>query len=105
LQADRICAPDGLNEAFEHVTGYGLWACECAASNCLERISLTLAEYEAIREHPNRFAVIPSDAHFFPDVEVVVEKTDRYWVVEKIGEARRVAVELDPRGGSSSAVV
>jgi hypothetical protein len=35
----------------------------------------------------------------FPDVEVVTEKTERYWLVTKIAEAGEIAKEHDPRGG------
>jgi hypothetical protein len=35
--------------------------------------------------------------HVVPDVERVVEKRERYWVVEKLGEAAVAAEELDIR--------
>lgn len=83
-----------LNEMFEELTPYGSWACECASVDCLERIPMTLGEYEALRESPIRFAVLPSEAHVIPEVEHVVEKTERYWVVEKTGTAGEMAAEL-----------
>jgi hypothetical protein len=52
-------------------------------------------EYEAIREHPARFPVLPG--HELPDVETVVETHERYLVVEKQGTARDVAIEHDKR--------
>ena len=83
-----------LNQTFEQLTPFGSWACECALTDCLEQIPMTLGEYEALREHPARFAVLPSEDHVFPEVERVVEKTARYWVVEKVGTAGEVAAEL-----------
>ena len=39
----------------------------------------------------------PSREHLFPEIEVVVEETERYWVVEKMGEAGDLAAKVDPR--------
>jgi hypothetical protein len=69
--------------------------CECADEECFEPIELTMDEYEAIREHPARFPVLPG--HELPDVEKVVETHERYLVVEKQGAARDVAIEHDRR--------
>ena len=63
---------------------------------CVERIDMTLAEYEALRSDPHRFVVAPDESHVVPEAEVVVEQTERYWVVEKVGVAGKVAVELEP---------
>jgi hypothetical protein len=87
-----------LNETFDQLERYGSWTCECADIKCVEPIELTLPEYEAIRGHPNRFAVLPDAAHVYPQVELLVEQGDRYWTVEKFGEAGQAAIELDPRG-------
>ena len=38
---------------------------------------------------PTHFAVVPDERHVFADVERVVERHDRYWVVEKSGAAAR----------------
>jgi hypothetical protein len=81
-----------LNEAFDPLTPYGSWTCECAELECAQPIELTLAEYEALRAQPARFAVAPHEAHVVSELEDIVEKTDRYWVVEKRGEAKQVAV-------------
>jgi hypothetical protein len=42
-----------------------------------------------VRENPTHFAVVTSDEHVIPDVERVVERHARYWVVEKVGERPR----------------
>jgi hypothetical protein len=88
---------EALNQAFDDVTPFGSWACECPDTACRERIELTTAEYEALRAHPNRFAVAPGEDHVWPNAEHVVERKDRYWVVAKDGAAAERAKELDPR--------
>src|SRR3954453_10680415 len=69
--------------------------CECAHTDCAERLELTLDEYELLRKSPHRFAVLPG--HEIPDVEDVVERGDRFLVVEKHGKARPLVEERDPR--------
>jgi hypothetical protein len=74
------------------------WYCECASLDCSEPVQLTIAEYEAVRKHPRRFVIAPDERHVGPEAErVVVQKSDRYWIVEKVGEAAEVAEALDPR--------
>jgi hypothetical protein len=86
-----------LNEDFSVLTPMGDWVCECADMRCVERLALRPDEYEAVRRNPTCFVVAPSDAHVLPEVEAVVERTDRYWVVTKIGEGGDVARQTDPR--------
>ena len=69
------------------------WLCECADESCAERVVMTPAKYEELRASPTRFAVAPDDAHVFPEAERIVEKREGYWVVEKVGEAAKVAEE------------
>ena len=88
-----------LNEAFSLVVPLGEWMCECANTDCIERIEMSVAAYEAVRRHEARFFVTPSDKHFWPDVERVIEHNDRYWVVERIGQAGRAATPDDTRPG------
>jgi len=79
------------------------FSCECADTECLEKVALTLEEYEYVRRIPTHFFVQPG--HVYPDVERVVETDghgDRFEVVEKLGEAGTLAVHLDPRSPPSS---
>ncbi len=69
--------------------------CECATTDCFDRIALTLDEYDAIRRHGKRFFVAPG--HQDLQVELVVETHGRYLVVEKDGNAGVVAETADPR--------
>ena len=58
---------------------------------------MTQLEYEEVRRRPNHFFVKPG--HVLPGVERVVNQANgnRYQVVEKFGEAGKVAIRLDPR--------
>ena len=86
-----------LNEAFSALTESGDWVCECANETCIERISLTLEEYETVRSEGASFFVAPSDDHVWPEVERITERAERYWVVEKHGDGGRLARDNDPR--------
>ncbi|MDQ3822035.1 MAG: hypothetical protein M3321_02200 [Actinomycetota bacterium] len=86
-----------INEAFDSILPLGDWICECAKEQCTERLALTHEEYELLRADGTRFAVLPDDSHVFADVELVVERHERYWVVEKVGVAAEVAARIDPR--------
>jgi len=74
------------------------FCCECADTDCALPMAMTMKEYEALRAHPSRFAVLP--AHVFRDIEVIVARNDRFWIVEKIEDAAQVAATLDPRSDS-----
>ena len=71
------------------------FVCECSDRACLERVALSLREYEEIRSHPSRFLLLPG--HETDDIERVVERHEGYVVVEKTGAAARVARDRDPR--------
>ena len=62
-----------------------------------ERIMLTLEEYQELRANATHFAVVADDQHVVPEAERIVEKHERFWVVEKVGEAAEAAEELDVR--------
>jgi hypothetical protein len=70
------------------------WVCECASEACLAPVQLTIAEYQSIRADPTRFLVAPGDAHVVPEVEGVVARHERYWVVEKLGDAADMSEAL-----------
>jgi protein-disulfide isomerase len=70
--------------------------CECFDRDCIETMSLTLAEYDEIRASPVRFPVKPG--HELLEIERVVETNERYTVVEKFGEGGELAAARHPRG-------
>jgi hypothetical protein len=69
--------------------------CECSNTDCTLRVTLDLADYEAVRAHGNRFIV--ATGHDLPEIERVIEKRPSWWVIEKEGDAGELAEELDPR--------
>ena len=85
-----------LGAALGSVTEGASFSCECARTDCLEELTLTLEEYERIRASSVRFVV--AHGHVLPTVEVGVEKTDGVTVVAKIEAAREVAAGRAPRG-------
>jgi hypothetical protein len=79
----------------QHDLGETEFVCECADTACTERLILAKAEYEAVRAHPDRFFLVPG--HQRLAAERILEQHDRYFVVEKLGEAAEIAEETDPR--------
>jgi hypothetical protein len=69
--------------------------CECSTSGCFERLSLTLDEYERVRQDGTHFLIAPG--HEDIEIEQVIAERDDYVVVEKDGVAGLVAEEDDPR--------
>jgi uncharacterized protein (DUF1499 family) len=67
--------------------------CECSETSCTERVELTLSEYEYIRAEPTRFVV--KNHHVVEEIERVVEAVPDHMIIEKHGEAGRVAIELE----------
>jgi hypothetical protein len=69
--------------------------CECADTDCTERIELRLADYERIRDESVLYIV--ATGHEVREAEVTIEQHDGWEVVRKIGVAGEVAEETDPR--------
>jgi hypothetical protein len=78
----------GIDDEYEFV-------CECSATECVERVSLTLRQYEQVRAEGTRFVLAPG--HADPEVELVVQRTANHQVVEKDGPAGIIAEQEDPR--------
>ena len=66
----------------------------CADPECTQQVLLTLPEYEQLRQNPRHFAVLPG--HEIPDVENVIERTDRYLLVEKHVDTKGQVEATDP---------
>jgi hypothetical protein len=80
--------------ALHHVTD--AYICECGDAACTDPISLTRAEYEAVRSDATRFAIARN--HENPEIDRVVAEHERYTVVEKwLGPALRIVHETNPR--------
>ena len=72
--------------------------CECSDVACVERVKLTLREYQHVRAAPTRFVVMKN--HVVKEIEHVVETVKDHMVIEKHGEAGRVAVKLQAESDS-----
>ena len=90
--AERTTA--GVSEA----AGVFEIVCECGREECTERIATSFAEYESVRQNPRAFILRPG--HADPGCERVVSSAGGYEVVEKFGDAGRVAEIEDPRDDS-----
>jgi hypothetical protein len=88
---EAVEAGRGLRDAGEMIS----FVCECGRLGCNRLIQLTVAEYESVRRSPTRFAIV--DGHEIPGAEVVIERTDRWVLVEKVEAGAEVAEETDPR--------
>ncbi len=72
------------------------FVCECSNPECTRHVELTLAEYEDVRADSTHFAIYPG--HDSPDdVDIVVSRSERFWVVEKVGQGATVARATDAR--------
>ena len=69
--------------------------CECARLGCTTILEVPRAEYEAVRAGGRRFIVAPG--HVVPETEMVVARHGSNEVIEKHGEAGRVAAATNPR--------
>jgi hypothetical protein len=77
------------------------FVCECADDGCATPLTLTLDEYEQVRQEPEVFAV--ASGHVYPEAEVVVSQNERFTVVRKIGAAAQVAQRADRRSWNRGA--
>src|SRR5918995_6955950 len=86
-----------LNKSFTWINRLNDFVCECAVETCSDAVQMSVEEYESVRQHPARFFVAADDDHVWPDVERILERFDRYWIVEKHGYSGSMAAKLDPR--------
>jgi hypothetical protein len=67
--------------------------CECGNSECLERFTISAGDYADVRRDVHNFAVVPG--HEAPDIELVVVRRERYFVVRKTDpDAAKAAEEM-----------
>jgi hypothetical protein len=103
-RAERVVRNEALfREVNEHIAeltvhqqrGVVPILCECGRLACGMTLDVPLVSYEATRVAGNRFIVEPG--HEMPEFERVIEREERFLIVEKFGEADVLAHELDPR--------
>ncbi|HEY3550520.1 MAG TPA: hypothetical protein VGK69_05655 [Gaiellaceae bacterium] len=94
---ERIAA---LSDRYADELRPNSYICECLSPDCAAMLELSHDEYERFREQGARFFVLPG--HEDPAVEDVVETTEQYVVVEKIGVASAIAESTNPRRNGST---
>ncbi len=72
-----------------------LYHCECADMDCLEKISLSKAEYEHVRDDSTHFLV--AQGHEDPEIETVIETHDGWALIEKNPDVQALVEQTDPR--------
>lgn len=73
--------------------------CECGRPECQAFVSMTAGEYEHVRAESDRFAVVPG--HEDEEIERVVERAERYVIVDKVPQAEPfVGADGEPDSGS-----
>lgn len=92
---ERIRDAADLYSADGHVYAF---VCECSDPECLDRVRLTAADYEAVRADPKTFVLAPG--HQRTEIEAVVQPGLDHVIVEKLGVAGAVATALDPRAAT-----
>ena len=91
---ERVRAIASVHGDDDHVYEF---YCECSNADCTFQLRATLAQYEGVRANPARFLIAPE--HSLPEIEIVVERREHWWVVEKQGEPGELVEQLDPRNG------
>ena len=88
---------EDLNRATSgSLTGTFEIICECGNTNCLERITVPVSDYERARSNPLHFLL--HVGHEDPLVERVIENRETFVIVEKEGvDVEQVAEATDPR--------
>jgi len=71
------------------------FVCECGDTGCRETIPLRDEEYEHVRADSLFFAIVPG--HEILDVEEVVARNQRFYVVRKHVDEAALARQTDPR--------
>ena len=82
----------GIDDEYEFL-------CECSSADCVERVTLTLRQYERVRAEGTRFVLVPG--HADPAIEQIVASTAELHVVEKDGAAGIIAEQEDPRSAET----
>lgn len=71
--------------------------CECSDETCVERLSLTVEQYDEMRALPARFAVVPGH-EAIPLVERVVFRSPGFVLVRKVALAADAVLRQWPEG-------
>jgi hypothetical protein len=69
--------------------------CECSNDACADSVRVPKAEYERVRAQSDQFLIKPG--HVTEGIELVLQRHPEHWVIAKVGVAREIAEETDPR--------
>ena len=72
-----------------------MFLCECGRIGCSAKLTLSLADYERVRTSFERFVLVPG--HEIAEIDIVVERGERFLIVEKHGVAGAMARRADAR--------
>ena len=86
---------ESIEDAARRFDSKGQFLCECNLTDCVARLELAIAAYEAVRHRPTCFLL--ALGHEDLEIERVVESNGSYQVVEKIGVGMAIAEATDPR--------
>jgi hypothetical protein len=73
--------------------------CECGEDGCDTTLDVSHAEYDEAHQQRDRFMVAPG--HEDEQIEHVVKRTPEYLIVDKFGDAERVAEAEERREGNA----
>ena len=96
-EVNKIAAEDGQPEyMIKHGPGDPAlhFYCECSNVNCVDRVEVTLHEYNKIHKNRDQFVVLPG--HEIKRVEHVVREESGYVVVRKHITPPDTVVDLKP---------
>jgi len=79
--------------------GHGLGTSRSADDDCGTTLDVSPAEYDEAHQQRDRFMV--ASGHEDEQIEHVVKRTPDYLIVDKFGEAERVAEAEERRQGSA----
>lgn len=71
------------------------YLCECADIDCRQKVTLSKAEYEAVRSDSRHFLVVAG--HDVAEVEAVIERHENWSKVEKNPDLVGILEATDPR--------
>ena len=65
--------------------------CECGSTGCRGLVAVSADVYDSVHERRDRFLVLPGHEH--PEIETVIERSEGYVIVDKFGDAEKIAEE------------
>jgi hypothetical protein len=83
------------SDSFSAHIQFETYVCECGDAVCEQQVKMTRQEYESVRADGTHFALAID--HENPEIDRLLVENGRFAIVEKLGEAARMAQESNPR--------